>query len=1013
MANKIDRRDFLALMGMGGAAATVGCGSAPNFDETWKPWVSPVAGSVPYVPNYYATTTHGSGGAGLWVKVLSGRAVKVEGNPNHPINAGTLTARQQAVVQSLYGTGRLREPTGKSEGTMTWRDLDAKLKSLFETNKGKNIYCLTGPVSGAEAEIWTRFTSEMGTGRHVTYAPYSESDLVLASEKVFGVQKVPRFSLAGAKFVLSLGAQFLETWGDVTANNRDHADMRTVDHGHRGVHIQVEARVSLTGANADEVLPAKPGSKTLIALALLKEVAAHSTTLSVADKATIAGLTANASLESAGEASGLGAEKLKHLAESLLTEGALVLPAERLELSGDGVSHHAAVLLLNKVLGAVGKHVNYAAGKPVEHTSDHRGIVDLVKDLNDGKVDLLLIHGTNPAYSLPDGLGFAQALAKTTSVAFADSQDETTALANYTVATSHDLESWGEVNTYTGMDMLMQPVMTPRWICRQAHDYLIEALRAATPDSLPQENFRDYLKTSWTTRFGGGADPEKFWRDSLKAGGQFALPEGVDLPLSGNMGADLFASVTESKNTGMTLVVVDSARFGDGSGTDAGWLHELPDAMSGVVWDSWLEMSHQTANDLGVHYKSGLRGGHTQMVQVKANGQSMELPAFIVETISDNLVTLATGQGHKGLSKLYNRGGNAFAFLNSDLDESGQFGIGPHSAELVNTHQDYRMATFHLPGVGDKMVTPLSMLEGSEVRRDLFQTISLASVGHEGGDHGGGHHEVMDPDSTFPIHVDKDWYPERTDDPVYKDRDETFYDDYKWELSFDLNRCTGCGSCVTACYAENNLPVVGKDQVAKGREMSWVRINRYLEKAEHGQLPKVRAMPMMCQQCASAPCESVCPSLATYHTKEGLNAMVYNRCVGTRYCANNCSYKVRRFNWFSFEWEGDLNWALNPAVSVRQMGVMEKCTFCVQRIRDGKDKARDLGRKANDGEIHTACQQACPAGAVRFGNHEDKNSKVYEWASDARAYRALDSHIKTKPGVTYLKRVVLEDEHHG
>jgi molybdopterin-containing oxidoreductase family iron-sulfur binding subunit len=378
------------------------------------------------------------------------------------------------------------------------------------------------------------------------------------------------------------------------------------------------------------------------------------------------------------------------------------------------------------------------------------------------------------------------------------------------------------------------------------------------------------------------------------------------------------------------------------------------------------------------------------------------------------MVTLATGQGHTGLSKLYNRGSNAFSFLNTSLDEAGQLGVGPLSVELSNTKTDFRMATCHLPGIGDKMTTPLSVLKDSEIHRDLFQTVALASLGHEGGDHGGGgHHEVLEVDSTFPLHTDKNWYPDRTEDPVYIDRDETFYDDYKWELSIDLNRCTGCSSCVTACYAENNLPVVGKDQVAKGREMSWVRINRYLEKAEHGELPKVRAMPMMCQQCASAPCESVCPSLATYHNKEGLNAMVYNRCVGTRYCANNCSYKVRRFNWFSFEWEGDLNWALNPSVSVRQMGVMEKCTFCIQRIRDGKDSARDKGRKAKDGEVYTACQQACPAGAIRFGNYEDKNSKVYEWANDARAYRALDSHIHTKPGVTYLKRVVLEDEHHG
>ncbi|MDJ0839261.1 MAG: 4Fe-4S dicluster domain-containing protein [Acidobacteriota bacterium] len=1017
MANKIERREFLALMGLGGAAATVGCGSSPKFEETWVPWVEPVAGTIPYVPNYYATTTRESEGAGLWVKVLGGRAVKVEGNPDHPVNKGTLTARQQSVIQGLYGTSRIRVPFGKNEGGMTWRDTSAKLNELMTANRG-NIVALTGPVSGAEAEIWQKFVAETG-GRHVTYEAFCQSGLVLASEKVFGQQKAPYFSLKGADYVLSLGAQFLESWGDVTALSRDYAHLRTPDQGKRGKHVQVEARMSNTGANADEVLHARPGSKTVLALALLKEVAAGESKLNEADKATVASMVANASIQSAVGATGLSADQIRHIAEDLLKHNSVVLPAEDLELAGDHVTHHAAVLLLNKALGGIGKHVNYSAGKPIERTSSHKAISELVAQMNSGGVGLLLIHGTNPAYSLPTDLNFAAAMGKTTSVVFADSFNETTALGSYVVPVNHDLEAWGEINTYEGVDMLMQPVMTPRWDMRQAHDILVEMIRTANPEALPQENFRDFLKASWITRFGGeAANPDKFWRDSLRAGGRFSMPEqGEDLPLSGNMDASMFANVKSGGVTGTALVLEKSARFGDGTTSDRGWLQELPDPMTGLVWDSWLEVSQETAAELGATYDAGARGGDAHLIKVDAGGQSVELPAFIVETGAREQVTLATGYGHTGLSETYNgRGVNAFGFLSSKLSDGEQFTAGPLQANLANTQKTYRMATVHLPGIGDQQVTPYSMLEDVKMERDLYQTVGLASLGHEGGHHGGGHYETLNKSSRFPVHEDKDWYPDRTDDPVYVDRDETFYDDYKWEAAFDLNRCTGCGSCVTACYAENNLPVVGKDQVARGREMAWIRINRYMHhhKSEDGH-GKVTAgfLPMMCQQCANAPCESVCPSLATYHNAEGLNAMVYNRCVGTRYCANNCSYKVRRFNWFTFQWEGDLNWALNPAVTVRQMGVMEKCTFCVQRIRDAKDGARDQGRKVRDGEVRTACQQACPADAIRFGNYEDAESEVHKWAHDERAYRALDSHIHTKPGVSYLKRVVLDGEHHG
>jgi len=1022
MGNKIERRDFLALMGLSGAAVALNCGEGPNYDETWKPWVEPVAGTIPYEPNYYATTTAESDGAGLWVKVLGGRASKIEGNPEHPVNRGTLTARQQSVIQSLYGPDRLREPVARQGGKateITWRDARALLAQKLAEAKGGNVCALTGLTTGAVNDIWTRFVAAMGSGKLVHYEPFSQSDLLLAGEKAFGRAEVPMFSLKGADCVVSLGAQFLETWGDVTANSRHYGEMKTLHDGHRGRHVQIEPKVTGTGANADNHLTARPGSETHIALALLKQVAAQSHHLNAEEQARVSALTADASFEKAAAMAGIKPDALKSVADALLgASAALVLPAESLVLGKAAVAHHVAVLLLNKAVGAIGPRVNYAAARPITRVPDHGTVAAFVNDLNGGGVDLLIISGSNPVFSLPPGLKFADALAKAKfSIYLGDSRNETSALCDLVMPVNHPLEAWGEINTYAGLDMLQQPVMTPRWRdLKQAEDVLIESLATMAVGAVGQSNFRDFLKAGWLARFSAeaGGDQEKFWRDSLKRGGHFSLAEsGPDLPVSGNLGGDYFATLSDPPAHAPALVLLPSPRFGDGSTANRGWMQELPDLMTGVTWDSWLEMSAATAAGIG----SGT--GNGTMVTVAANGRRLDIPAFITDTIGDQVVCLATGQGHTGLHELFNRGSNAFEFLGSDTNDGGLFSAGPLAVSLSRSASPRRrMATFHLPGKGDRINTPLAMLEEGDHHydRDLYQTVALGAVGAGGGH--GGHGPEPDKDLTFPLHreQEKDFYPDRSEDKLYKNRDETFYDPYKWEMSLDLNKCNGCGSCVTACYAENNLPVVGRDQVIKGREMAWIRINRYLSftpKDGHQQV-SVGFLPLMCQQCGNAPCESVCPSLATYHNKEGLNAMVYNRCVGTRYCSNNCSYKVRRFNWFSWEkrstWkeQEDFHWYMNPEVSVRQAGVMEKCTFCSHRIRTAKDAARDQGRLVADGEVKTACQQACPANAINFGNFSDKQSKVHAIAHDALAYRALDNHLHTKPGVSYLKRVLLD-----
>jgi molybdopterin-containing oxidoreductase family iron-sulfur binding subunit len=701
----------------------------------------------------------------------------------------------------------------------------------------------------------------------------------------------------------------------------------------------------------------------------------------------------------------------------------VVLPAESLTLGVFAAEHQAIVLLINKALGGIGKHFNYNAAMPINRVPSHREILSLVDAMKAGSVDLLFIKDANPAYSLPSEVDFAAAMENVGfTIAFADSENETVAMADLVIPVTHSLESWGEVNTYQGLDMLQQPVMRPRWDVRQAEDHLIELINHMQEGAIAETGFRDLLQKSWTGRFGADAtDPSGFWRESLRLGGRFVMAEGADLPISGNLSADYFAKARgATPPASPALVIEESARFGDGRYANRSLMQELPDAMNGSVWDTVIEISYGLAEQKGVRYGD--------IVSISVNGVSIEAPACLSETQSDDVVVLQTGQGHTGFSNNYNRGANAFALMSGGLDSGDSFTCGASTVTIEKTGRKGKIATIHVPTKGDRLITAYTPIGGVKDRtsqdgfdRHFYGHVSLAEFnklndGH-GDDHGGGHHGPVDLDSRFPVHNHLDFYSDRSEDPVVVGRGETFYDNYKWELAIDLNKCTGCGSCVTACYTENNVPIVGKDQVAKGREMAWIRINRYIGFTEkEGGKKEARAyfLPMMCQQCGNAPCESVCPSLATYHNKEGLNAMVYNRCVGTRYCANNCSYKVRRFNWFTWEWEGDQNWALNPAVSVRMKGVMEKCTFCVQRLRQAKDMARDQGQDlVRDGDVQTACQQACPSRAIAFGNVMDKESEIYELTHQKHAYRALDDHIKTKPGVSYLKRVMLEDKHHA
>jgi molybdopterin-containing oxidoreductase family iron-sulfur binding subunit len=1006
MKNGMNRRDFLALMGAGTAAASVGCQQS-KFTETWKPWVEPVAGMMPHRPWHYATTSLEHLGVGLHIKTVGGRAIKADGNPRHEMSQGALDARTQSLVQGLYADNRVTTPLLNGEAIGWDQALDLLNQHLAPAEQGKGLYALTSRLYGQRLSRWEQLVAKGKKGRLIQFDAFNDGALREASQHLFGTTAAPLTDLRGVGTIVCFGAPFLESWGPYLANQKHYADFKSRIKD-RGLHIQVESRRSLTGANADRWIGVKPGAEVALALALLVTLAKDKANES-ATHAAIASWVAGINAADLLAQSGVSEDSFQFLLDQLRKAShVVVIPADEVTNGRDAVAHQMTVLLLNVLLGGLGTHVRFDRGALPETRLTHQSLLDLKQALEQGAVDVLLVHGANPVYSLPQE-SWSSLLKKAPFViAFADTMDETVACANLVIPSVHELEAWGEVTHFAGDHLLQQPVMEPRWKVVQPED----AIRPFISPDLPL--LRDSIKASFIEKYLQKAlDPEQAWRDALRQGGSFAESsenQGPALRSDANVG--VLSSYRPAVFSGDTLIFQRSARFFDGRSANRGWLQELPEAMTGITWDSWLEMHRETAESRGLRL-----GDH---VELKAGDTTVSLPVVPVETIVPGVFCLETGQGHTHYGEVFNRGVNAFSFIAKTPQPHGDFSLTPLAASITPLGKRERLALNHLLGKGDRLTQPLSKtnddptpdFNGQDYDRDIFQFVDKTALDeHHHDDHHG--HGGGDPNSTFPLHVRNDFYPDRREDPVIAGRDETFYQFYKWEMNIDLNRCNGCGACTVACNAENNIPVMGKDQVAKGRVMSWIRINKYLtfHASEQGEETQVHFMPMLCQQCGSAPCETVCPSLATYHNKEGLNAMIYNRCVGTRYCANNCTYKTRRFNWFDAEFSDHLRWQLNPEVTVRSRGIMEKCTFCIQRINEVRDDAKNQGRLILDGEVKTACQQACPAHAIHFGNVNDEGSQLVQERkvplNKARAYKSLDHHIHTRPAITYFKKVTV------
>ncbi len=973
------RRDFLKALGVTTAAAALdGCRRSVH---KLIPYVVPPEDVVPGVPAWYATVCRECpAGCGLLVKTREGRAVKVEGNPAHPVNRGRLCVRGQATLQGLYIPDRIRQPLQRRPSgefrPLSWEEAERvlveRLAELRRRGRADRIVLVTPLLTGSLDRLVQDWMDALGVRWRIVYEPFAYEALRAAGRIAFGRDAIPDFRVEAARVLVSFGADFLETWLSNVRFARAFAEgIRAVRNGTRaGRFIHVEPRLSLTAANADEWVPVRPGTEVFLALAMVHAILAEgraAPSLPADEVDRLARLVRPYDPETVAAWTDVPADRTRRLARLFAeADPGLAVGGGVAGTGSNATATLVAIYLLNYVAGYVGRTVVFGPDLSPGRVSRFREVWDLVAAMEAGRVEALLLLDVNPVFTLPRSLGFDRALAKVPFVvALASFADETTARADLVLPVHTPLESWGDFEPQVGVHGLLQPVLRPLFPTRSPGDILLAVARRMGEDvasKLPWTDFYTYLRERWQElhrRLAPDRDFEAFWQDALRQGGVWedVRPESVRLA-PGVFSLRFEPPVLEGPTSGEAPVlwVYPSLHYWDGRGANRPWLQEVPDPVTKVVWDAWVEVHPETARGLGV--TTG------DVVELASPYGRIELPVYVYGGLRPDVVAVPIGQGHASYGRYaQGRGANPIELL------------GPRP-EAVSGGRVWLSVRVRLTRTGRRYPLVSTAARDRQLGRGIAQVIGVEEL-----------RRAQGPPPERPV---PDMYP-RHEHPGHR-----------WGMVIDLNACIGCNACVVACYAENNIPVVGKAEVALRREMAWIRVERYFEAV--GERPDARFVPMLCQHCDYAPCESVCPVYATYHNPEGLNAMVYNRCVGTRYCANNCPYKVRRFDWLDPVWPEPLHLQLNPDVTVRSKGVMEKCTFCIQRVQAAKDQAKDEGRPLRDGDVVPACAQTCPTDAIVFGDLNDPESRVARRARDPRRYHVL-AELNTRPAVTYLKKV--------
>jgi MoCo/4Fe-4S cofactor protein with predicted Tat translocation signal len=958
----IARRDFLKLMGASIALASTACVKRPV--DFIVPYAEHPPEITPGVANYYASSwTHQGESYGLVVKTREGRPIKLEGNPSHPINKNGLSAIAQAQVLSLYDPDRLQSPVKRNDNgsfdKITWDKLDEEVTANL---KNGSVVVLSSSLSSPTTETLISDFVTTFKGKHVTWDALGADDVIAGQKASYGTAVVPRYRFDQAKMIVSIDADFLGTWISPTefmkqfsTNRKPGADMNKL--------VVFESMMSLTGSNADTRIMISPNQQLTAVMGLINELVKNSRYSNDGAVSKVLGQYANAA-----EEIGIEKELLAQIAKDLWSNKgqSLVVAGGITTRTAQSLELQVAVNFLNSILDNDGKTVDGTNAPVVGITGSYEAMKNLIKEMNDGKVSTLIIHKTNPAYSLPKSSGFVEALKKVKTVIYAGTHlDETGKLANYVAPDHHHLENWGDSEVQKGVYSIQQPTIRPLYDTRSLELSLISwayQLEMGPKSLRDADSWMDYLKKNWQgslqSKVGVSGGFDSMWLNFLKEGLIDTSSRGGKRNSSGTSRAFLlgaFTKIQKPSQKNLELVLYPKVGHRDGSFANIAWLQEFPDPITKIVWDSYLTVSPKMAKDLKI--RDGL------IVELEVNGQKLKLPAYVQPGMHPKTVGYAVGFGRTDAGSVgSNIGQNAFNLVNMSGDvpvfsgQEAKITVLSDKMELGNVQGHNSME-------GRQIVVQATLkdyLNNPGVNIERYKMLSL-------------------------------WTPHE-------------YKGYKWAMVIDQNVCTGCSACVIACQSENNFPVVGKKHILNGREMHWLRIDRYYVGDESN--PQTVFQPMLCQHCENAPCETVCPVLATTHDDEGLNQMTYNRCVGTRYCSNNCPYKVRRFNWFNYAvgLTKPQTLALNPDVTVRTRGVMEKCTFCTQRLHVAKNIAKDNNTKVKDGDVQTACQESCPTNAIVFGNVNDPDSKVAKLFKDPRSYSVLEE-LNAVPSVRYQTKV--------
>ena len=998
---KTPRRDFLKYLGFSTAAAALAASCQVPVRKA-VPYLNRPDSVIPGIANYYASTyVNGGDAISVVVKQRDGRPIKIEGNELSTITNGGTNAQAQASVLDLYDNTRLRYPMQKDgKGFKEVTGFDAFDKMVGAAITGKAVAILTSTVnSPSTIAIITEFLAKYPGSRHVQYDAVSYSGMLQANEACYGKRAIPSYHFDNAKVIVSLGADFLGTWLSPTEFSNQYGKNRKVsgEKPELSKHFQFESMMSMTGSNADDRYTHKPSETGAVALALLAKLGAGVAAPAIADIKLAKGIdTVVAALKANSGA-------------------ALVV------CGSNDANIQMIVNAINEAIGANGKTINWAITSNYKNGID-ADMVKLIDDMNSGVIGAVLINDVNPAYAYSDSKKFKDALAKVVSVSFNGTMDETTELCKYILPSHHWLESWGDAEPKTGYFSLIQPTINPLFKTRAFQTSL---LKWSAPAGSLMNDYESYFKTFWNAKLGSTDLYDKALQDGVVEPASMPVGGG---PFNNGKLAEAAAAVAAGKGGAVEVVLYQKISIGNGSQANNPWLQELPDPVTKVTWDNYAMMSPAMAKSLLGLDVMNQEGGkqsdyevHPEkpVVKITVNGKSVELPVIVIPGMNAATIALAVGYGRESANKdetRINIGKSANGAGKNVYPMVGFNGTNLYAAvaTVEKTGNTYPLAQTQVHGF-------------TESRPVIYETNLKSFIANPEAIL----EEVTKERELITIGGSKDFVKDAT---MYPDFDKP---GIKWGMSIDLNTCTGCSACVVACTAENNVSVVGKMQVQRAHEMHWLRIDRYFT----GDLenPDVVFQPMLCQHCDNAPCENVCPVAATNHSSEGLNQMTYNRCIGTRYCANNCPYKVRRFNWLDFtgadsfkdnqspmigtymdesvlQMNDDLTrMVLNPDVTVRSRGVIEKCSFCVQRLQETKLEAKKQQDPSLVRNLKVACMQACPTHAISFGNVNDKESDVYKIRHVDQKHRAfyVMEQLHVLPNVSYLAKVRNTDRHIG